>query len=192
MSIIKLFKTRYLFVLISLYMLLGGCASRSYIAQSNVAKSYQINGKTYHTMKTVNVGHEQKGVASWYGPGFHGKKTASGEKYDMFDYTAAHSSLPLDTVVRVKNLKTDKEVVLRINDRGPFVGDRVLDVSLTAARELGMIGPGTAPINLKVIKPGETRLTSKSSGNRLAKAEDKTPNPFFSTKRLWLLAWGKD
>ncbi len=188
----KLFKTRYLFVLISLYMLLGGCASRSYIAQSNVAKSYQINGKTYHTMKTVNVGHEQKGVASWYGPGFHGKKTASGEKYDMFDYTAAHSSLPLDTVVRVKNLKTDKEVVLRINDRGPFVGDRVLDVSLTAARELGMIGPGTAPINLKVIKPGETRLTSKSSGNRLAKAEDKTPKPFFSTKRLWLLAWGKD
>jgi rare lipoprotein A len=192
MSIMKLFKTRYLFVIMSLYMLLGGCASRSYIAQSNVAKSYQINGKTYHTMKTVNVGHEQKGVASWYGPGFHGKKTASGEKYDMFDYTAAHSSLPLDTVVRVKNLKTDKEVVLRINDRGPFVGDRVLDVSLTAARELGMIGPGTAPINLKVIKPGETRLASKSSGNRLAKAEDKTPNPFFSTKRLWLLAWGKD
>lgn len=188
----KLCKIYYVFVITCLYLLMGGCASRSYIAQSNVARSYQINGKTYHTMKAVDVGHEQKGVASWYGPGFHGKKTASGEKYDMFDYTAAHSSLPLDTVVRVKNLKTNKEVVLRINDRGPFVGDRVLDVSLTAARELGMIGPGTAPINLKVIKAGETRLASKSSGNRVAKASDKAPNPFFSTKRLWMLAWGKD
>lgn len=162
------------------------------MVQSNVAATYEIKGKTYYTMKKVDAGHEQKGIASWYGPGFNGKKTASGETYDMFDLTAAHSSLPLDTVVKVTNTKNKREVIVRINDRGPFIGERVIDLSFTAARELGMIGPGTAPVNLKVIKPGETRLASKSSGKQMAKVEQKTLNPFFSTKRLWMLAWGKD
>lgn len=171
---------------------INGCATRSHLMQSNVASSYQINGKTYYTMKKVDVGHAQRGVASWYGPGFNGKKTASGEIYDMFDMTAAHSSLPLDTVVKVQNTKNNREVIVRINDRGPFIDNRVIDLSFTAARELGMVGPGTAPVNLTVLKPGETRLASKSSSKKIAKAEKKIPNPFFSTKRLWLLAWGKD
>ena len=185
-------KTYLPVIAIILCIAMSSCASRSSILQENIASSYKINGKTYHTMKSVNVGHEQAGVASWYGPGFNGKKTASGEVYDMFDMTAAHSSLPLDTVVQVKNMKNNKEVVVRINDRGPFVGDRVIDLSFTAARELGMVGPGTAPVSLKVIKPGETRLASKSSSKRLAKAKEPIPNPFFSTKGLWLLAWGRD
>ncbi len=182
----------YLFVMISISIGLFGCGARSQLMQENIASSYKINGKTYHTMKAVSLGHEQQGVASWYGPGFNGKKTASGETYNMFDMTAAHSSLPLDTVVKVKNVKNDREVVVRINDRGPFVGDRVIDLSFTAARELGMIGPGTAPVSLKVIKPGLTRLASKASSKKIAKSEGVIPNPFFSTKRLWLLAWGKD
>lgn len=185
-------KLAYIFVLIVINCLIGGCASRPQLLQGNIASSYKINGQTYHTMKKVEVGHEQKGVASWYGPGFNGKKTASGEVYDMFDMTAAHSSLPLDTVVKVRNVRNDREVVVRINDRGPFVGDRVIDLSFTAARELGMIAPGTAPVNLVVIKPGETRVASKSQRKQFAKAEEKAPNPFFSTRRLWLLAWGKD
>lgn len=185
-------KIIYVLVLIALLFLLNGCASRSALLQDNIASSYKINGQTYHTMKKVEVGHQQKGIASWYGPGFNGKKTASGETYDMFDLTAAHSSLPLDTVVKVRNTRNNREVVVRINDRGPFVGDRVIDLSFTAARELGILAPGTAPVNLVVIKPGETRLASKASRKQLAKAEEKAPNPFFSTKRLWLLAWGKD
>lgn len=188
----KPIKAVYLFIILINCLYFGGCASRSQLLQDNIAHSYKINGKTYHTMKKVDVGHEQKGVASWYGPGFNGKKTASGEVYDMFDMTAAHSSLPLDTVVKVRNTRNDREVIVRINDRGPFIDDRVIDLSFTAARELGMIGPGTAPVSLKVLKPGETRLASKSSSKKVAKAEKVVPNPFFSTKRLWLLAWGKD
>jgi rare lipoprotein A len=96
-------------------------------------------------------GFPQEGVASWYGPGFHGRTTASGERFDQNALTAAHPSLPFDTRVRVINLTNRREVVLRINDRGPFHDSRIIDVSRAAARRLGLVGPGTARVRVIVL-----------------------------------------
>src|SRR5262245_2243560 len=93
----------------------------------------------------------QEGVASWYGPGFHGKRTANGEIYDQYELTAAHQSLPLGTRVMVTSLTNGRGVEVRINDRGPFVGGRIVDLSYAAARVIGMVGPGTMPVRLEVI-----------------------------------------
>jgi rare lipoprotein A len=96
-------------------------------------------------------GFPQEGVASWYGPGFHGRTTASGERFDQDALTAAHPSLPFDTRVRVINLVNQREVVLRINDRGPSHGGRIIDVSRAAARRLGLIGSGTGRVRVIVV-----------------------------------------
>ncbi len=93
----------------------------------------------------------QTGMASWYGPGFHGKRTANGEVYDQYDLTAAHQTLPLGTRVAVTNLNNGQQVEVRINDRGPFVKDRAIDLSYAAARTLGMIAPGTVPVRIEVL-----------------------------------------
>lgn len=100
-------------------------------------------------------GTVQRGIASWYGEPFHGRATASGEIYDMHRMTAAHRDLPLGTTVEVTNLDNGRRVRLRVNDRGPFVRGRILDVSYAAAKELGMIGPGTAKIELRVVALGD-------------------------------------
>lgn len=100
-------------------------------------------------------GWTQEGVASWYGHPFHGRTTASGEVYDMEAMTAAHQELPFGTVVEVSNLDNGRTTTLRINDRGPFVRGRVLDVSRRAARELEMIGPGTARVRITVLEAPE-------------------------------------
>ena len=97
------------------------------------------------------AGATQVGVASWYGPGFHGKRTSSGEIYDQYDLTAAHQTLPLGTRVAVTNLQTGTAVEVRINDRGPFVKGRSIDLSYAAARSLGMLGPGTVPVRIEVL-----------------------------------------
>jgi len=102
----------------------------------------------------AEAGSSQQGIASWYGPGFHGRRTANGEVYNQFAMTAAHQTLPADTRVRVTNLTNGRTVVVRINDRGPFVDDRIIDLSYAAAREIEMIGPGTAPVRLEVLAPG--------------------------------------
>nr|WP_286669201.1 septal ring lytic transglycosylase RlpA family protein [Fodinibius salicampi] len=94
----------------------------------------------------------EEGVASWYGPKFHGKLTANGEQYDMHQYTAAHRTLPFDTIVNVKNLDNGKEVQVRINDRGPFAKNRIIDLSKKAASEIDMIGNGTANVALFVME----------------------------------------
>jgi rare lipoprotein A len=93
----------------------------------------------------------QTGLASWYGPDFHGKATSNKEIYNMYDFTAAHNTLPFGTNVMVTNLDNGKSVVVRINDRGPFVGNRVIDLSFAAARVLGMVGTGTAPVKIEVL-----------------------------------------
>jgi len=105
----------------------------------------------------VRPGYTERGVASWYGGHFHGRRTASGEVYDMHGYTAAHRTLPFETLVEVRNLISGRSVVVRITDRGPFVRGRMLDLSYAAARELGLVGPGTARVELKVVPrwPGE-------------------------------------
>jgi rare lipoprotein A len=100
---------------------------------------------------SVTAGWTERGVASWYGDPFHGRTTASGETYDMEAMTAAHQSLPFGTVVLVENLQNGRSTTLRINDRGPFVRGRTIDVSRRAARELGLIGPGTAPVQVTII-----------------------------------------
>lgn len=115
------------------------------------AMSYTVKGKTYRTLSD-SEGFEQVGDASWYGPGFHGRKTASGEVYDMNELTAAHKELPLGTEVEVTNLTTGKSIVVRINDRGPFHGDRVLDLSRAAAKELGVIKQGTAEVSIRALR----------------------------------------
>ncbi len=97
----------------------------------------------------------QEGVASYYGEDFHGRKTSNGEVYDMYAMTAAHRALPFDTRVLVTNLDNGKKVTVRINDRGPFVEGRIIDLSYGAARKIGMVGPGTARVRLEVIEMGE-------------------------------------
>ncbi len=103
----------------------------------------------------------QVGTASWYGPGFHGRKTASGERFDQNKLTAAHRSLPLDTVVKVTNLDNGKAVKVSINDRGPYVGKRVIDLSRAAARKLDMTDDGTARVRIEVAElPGSNEQAS--------------------------------
>ncbi len=97
------------------------------------------------------IGYVERGMASWYGPGFHGNKTANGERYDMHKLTAAHRTLPLGSIAIVRSATTGKEVTIRINDRGPFAKGRVLDLSYAGARTLGMVGQGTDQIELRVI-----------------------------------------
>jgi rare lipoprotein A len=97
------------------------------------------------------VGFVERGVASWYGPGFHGNKTANGERYDMHQLTAAHRTLPLGSIAVVRSMSTGRQVTVRINDRGPFARGRVLDLSLAGAHALGMTGAGTDQIELRVV-----------------------------------------
>lgn len=93
----------------------------------------------------------ERGIASWYGPGFHGNQTASGQRYDMWALTAAHRTLPLGTIVEVRNLENDRTVRVLINDRGPFKKNRILDLSRAAAEALGIVGPGTAPVEIVAV-----------------------------------------
>ena len=97
------------------------------------------------------VGYHEYGMASWYGPGFHGKRTANGERYDMHQMTAAHRTLPIGSIARVRSLRSGQSVMVRINDRGPFAKERIVDVSYAAAEQLGMLGPGTVEVELHVI-----------------------------------------
>lgn len=98
-------------------------------------------------------GHESwEGLASWYGPGFHGRRTASGEVFDMYDYTAAHSFLPFNTKVRVTNLSNHRSVVVRINDRGPHTKHRIIDLSYQAAKKIGLLEMGTARVRIEIVK----------------------------------------
>jgi rare lipoprotein A len=100
-------------------------------------------------------GYSQTGIASWYGVEEHGKKAASGERFSMHDYTAAHKSLPLGTMARVTNLENGKDVIVRINDRGPFIEGRIIDLSYTAAKSIDMIAKGTARVKVEVMStPG--------------------------------------
>ena len=101
--------------------------------------------------------HVQKGKAVWYGNEYHGRPTASGEIFNQNAMTAAHRTLPLNTIVRVKNLKNGRTVKVRINDRGPFTRGRIIDLSKGAARELGMISDGVVPVRIEVIKWGDRR-----------------------------------
>ena len=110
-------------------------------------KPYKI-GKNWYKPLPHARGFSQRGTASWYGKKFHGRKTANGEIYDMYAMTAAHKTLPFGTYISVRNLENNRKIEVRINDRGPFVRSRVLDLSYTAAKKLGIVGPGTADVEI--------------------------------------------
>lgn len=116
-----------------------------------IGKPYQINGKWYYPKEDPN--YDRVGIASWYGPDFHGKSTANGEIYDQNALTAAHTTLPMPSYVRVTNLENNRSIILRINDRGPFAKDRVIDVSRRAAQLLGFHNKGTAKVRVQAIAP---------------------------------------
>ncbi len=121
-------------------------------AKKTEVQTAKADGKTAKADgKTAKTAFSQTGKASWYGPGFHGRKTANGERFDMNTLTAAHRTLPISSYVRVTNLANGKSVVVRINDRGPYHGNRVMDLSKAAAQELGFIHTGTAQVKIEQI-----------------------------------------
>jgi peptidoglycan lytic transglycosylase len=116
-------------------------------------RPYEVFGKQYVPLARVQPFH-QRGTASWYGKRFHGQKTASGEPYDMYAMTAAHPTLPIPSYARVTNVRSGQQVVVRINDRGPFHSNRVIDLSYAAAHRLGFIGSGGGEVEVDAIVPG--------------------------------------
>lgn len=131
-------------------------------------KPYRVAGKWYQPVSHAK-GFQQQGIASWYGKKFHGKKTSNGEIYDMYAMTAAHKTLPLGTYVHVRNLDNDAEVTVRINDRGPFVKGRIIDLSYTAAQKIDIATSGTAPVVIVALE--------KENRHRSQKKEDPEQEP---------------
>jgi rare lipoprotein A len=121
-------------------------------------KPYAALGKNYVPVNSA-TGYRERGVASWYGKKFHGNRTSSGEPYDMYAMTAAHRTLPLPTFVRVTNLQNGKSVVVRVNDRGPFLHNRVIDLSYAAAAKLGIAASGTGLVEVEALDPGKPTVT---------------------------------
>ena len=151
---------RFLILLLLFILGVGGCSSKKepykfkgYTSDARRAatmRCYTVRGKTYHPTY-VSVGDTMRGVSSWYGPNFHGKMTSSGERYNMYAMTAAHKTWPMDTMVKVENLENGKSAIVRINDRGPFVKNRILDCSYAAGKKIGIDKKGTARVKLTVV-----------------------------------------
>jgi rare lipoprotein A len=144
----------HLTALWSSMFVLVACAGQSYAPPPPTSpgqpKPYRVNGRWYQPIPHAR-GFVQEGIASWYGREFHGRKTSSGETYNMYGLTAAHKTLPLGTYVRVRNLRNGKTLDVRINDRGPFARGRIIDLSYAAAKTLGVVGPGTAPVKITAL-----------------------------------------
>jgi rare lipoprotein A len=131
-------------------------------------KPYRVFGKWYQPLPD-SKGFRQRGIASWYGKNFHGKKTSNGEIYDMYAMTAAHKTLPLGTYVRVQHIENKRELEVRINDRGPFVRGRIIDLSYTAAKKLGIVGPGTADV--EIVALGMPAATDGGTGHTFVQGD---------------------
>jgi rare lipoprotein A len=129
----------------------GGTAVPTY----KVGKPYQVSGVWYYPAE--DFGYDETGIASWYGPDFHAKQTANGEIFDQNEVSAAHKTLPMPSIVRVTNLENGRQLVLRVNDRGPFVNGRIIDLSRRAAQLLGIEGKGTAKVRVQIL-PDESRV----------------------------------
>ena len=157
--------------------------------------SYVVEGRTYTVMRTAS-GYKTRGLASWYGTKFHKQRTSSGEAYNMYAMTAAHKTLPLPTYVRVKNLNNGRETIVKVNDRGPFHADRVIDLSYAAALKLGLMPKGTASVEIEALtvrESGKQRVAhyyvqaGAFNSNKLAnilrgKLAKLTPSPVFVEK----------
>ena len=140
---------RCLPVFVALLFFFNGCDTTKPPAKqpAGYPKPYKVFGEWYQPLPDAK-GFRQRGIASWYGKDFHGKKTSNGEIYDMYAMTAAHKTLPLGTYVRVQHLANNRSVEVRVNDRGPFVRGRIIDLSYSAAKDLGIVGPGTAKVEV--------------------------------------------
>jgi len=127
------------------------------LTKSNIGNpvSYEEFGQRYKVLES-SEGFSEKGIASWYGSDFHGRNTSSGETYDMYQMTAAHKTLPLPTYVSVNNLDNGRTLIVKVNDRGPFIEGRVIDLSYAAAYRLGVTGPGTANVEIIALDPVAT------------------------------------
>lgn len=144
--------------------------ARTESIKASTARPYTVFGRVYTPM-TILGPYRARGTASWYGKRYHGQPTASGEPYDMYAMTAAHATLPIPSYARVTNLRTGKTVVVRINDRGPFRGDRLIDLSYTAAYKLGIIGTGSDLVEVESIVPGETVLPFTTEASATGRTE---------------------
>jgi rare lipoprotein A len=171
-------------VTLLMVLLLIGCSSTSERAHApkdvppgvrgyKVGKPYRIKGTWYYP--SVDYDYSEVGVASWYGPGFHGRSTANGEQYDMNDLTAAHRTLPMPSVVRVTNLGNGRSIKLRVNDRGPFVGNRIIDVSRRAAQLLGFHIDGTARVQVEIVAD-ESKQLAAALGVPIASSAPERPS----------------
>jgi len=175
--LLNLFGKRSLMMVLAAVVSLSACGGKKPSTQpvppggklKATQKPYTVMGKRYEPLKT-HVGFTQEGVASWYGKDFHGKKTSNGETYDMHAMTAAHKTLPLGVFVKVRNRETGQEAIVRVNDRGPFVKNRIIDLSYTAAKKLGVDLKGTAPVRVEALGykasgEGYTAPENYDSGN---------------------------
>ena len=150
-------------LIIFLWMIVG-CAKSITSPSKSIEKPrpYRVGKTWYHPVSEAS-GYQERGIASWYGKKFHGRKTSSGETYNMYALTAAHKTLPLGTRLNVTNLNNNKTVSVRINDRGPFVRGRIIDLSYAAAKKIDMLGTGTAPVELVALGTKTRDQTDESS-----------------------------
>lgn len=182
-----------IFPLLLLILFLHGCATKEVPAPESVPpritpavpgyipptqRPYKIMGKTYYPLPSAE-GYEEQGIASWYGGQFHGRKTCNGETYDMYGQTAAHKTLPMHTMVLVRNQENGKEMVVRINDRGPFVKGRIIDLSLTVAQQLDIVDNGTATVKLTALGEARTYRQGGREVDRFLPHEDFQKGDFY-------------
>lgn len=139
----------------------GGEGRPAWLEQERVGPPYEAGGRWY--VPTPEPGYAETGIASWYGPQFHGRQTASGETFDQEALTAAHPTLPIPSLVQVTNLENGREVIVRVNDRGPFVGERLIDLSRRSAEVLGFEGQGHARVHVRYLGPAPRRVNADGS-----------------------------
>jgi rare lipoprotein A len=161
-------------LLAALLLALAACAAPQPEGIYKLGQPYQIAGRWYHP--EFDPGYDRVGVASWYGEPFHGRATANGEVFDRDELSAAHPTLPLPSIVRVTNLANRRQLELRVNDRGPFVGDRLIDLSQRAARALGFEGQGLAQVRVEFVGLAAAKGVPPQPGARpAARGEPRTP-----------------
>lgn len=173
------------YALVSLVLLVAACGGPTYHvrvmeqpSQPDLAptqRPYEVNGERYQPIPSAH-GFTQTGVASWYGKKFHGRKTSNGETYDMYEMTAAHKTLPMNVHLKVTNLDNGRSTVVRVNDRGPFVKSRIIDLSYSAANELGVVGPGTANVRIEAL--GYQEQGGSSGAPRYRQPDSYDVGPF--------------
>lgn len=173
-SIVQVVST--LTILLFFHCLATDCSAGTQKKIPGTQRPYVIKNRTYSPLPSA-VGYEEVGIASWYGSDFHGNFTSNGETYNMHGISAAHKLLPMHTMLLVTNLENGKEIVVRVNDRGPFVQGRIIDLSYGAAREISLIQSGTARV--KVTALGETKLDKKTGKRRFSKYSDLKSGEYY-------------